>query len=99
CRAFFATYTGFAPDIPMKFWAEIRAGNLKGAVDINRKYDHPFIQRFSHPFWHATLEYFGVAERYMREPLQTYTADEMKTVKTFFDGQGISPADYARADG
>jgi dihydrodipicolinate synthase/N-acetylneuraminate lyase len=99
CRAFFATYTGFAPDIPMRFWAEIRAGNLKGAVEINKKYDHPFIQRFSHPFWHATLEYFGVAERYLREPFKTYTADEMTAVKDFFDAQGISPGDYIRADG
>jgi dihydrodipicolinate synthase/N-acetylneuraminate lyase len=99
CRAFFATYTGFAPDIPMKFWREIQAGNLQAAVAINKKYDHPFIQRFSHPFWHATLEHFGVAQRYLREPFKSFTEDQMKDVKMFFDGQGISPEDYIRADG
>lgn len=99
CRAFFATYTGFAPDIPMKFWAEIRQGNLKAAVEINKRYDHPFIQRFSHPFWHATLEYFGVAQRYLREPFKTCTDEEMHALKAFFDRQGLSPADYIRNDG
>ena len=97
CRAFFATYTGFAPDIPMKFWAAIRAGNLKQAVAINKQYDHPFIKRFSHPFWHATLEYFGVAQRYMRPTFKTFTDDQMAEVKAFFDGQGLSPAYYADA--
>ena len=98
-RAFFATYSGFAPDIPMKFWAAIRAGDLQAAVAINRRYDHPFIKRFSHPFWHATLEYFGVATRYMREPFETYTEDQMREVAAFFDGQGLDPADYADARG
>jgi dihydrodipicolinate synthase/N-acetylneuraminate lyase len=98
CRSFFATYTGFAPDIPMKFWAEIREGNLRRAVEINKKYDHPFIQRFSHPFWHATLEYFGVAGRHLRQPFQSFTDDNMKDVKTFFDSQGINPEDYIRTD-
>lgn len=97
-RAFFATYSGFAPDIPMKFWAAIRAGDLKRAVAINKQYDHPFIKRFSHPFWHATLEYFSVATRYMRKPFVTFTTEQMRDVQSFFDGQGLDPADYAQAE-
>ena len=96
-RAFFATYSGFAPDIPMKFWAAIRTGDLAQAVAINKRYDHPFIKRFTHPFWHATLEYFGVATRYMRQPFETYTDEQMRDVAEFFDGQGLDPADYADA--
>lgn len=93
-RAFFATYTGFAPDIPMKFWSAIRAGNIKKAVDITSAYDHPFIKRFTHPFWHATLEYFGVAQRYLRPPFESYTDRQMNDVKAFFDGQRLDPEDY-----
>lgn len=93
-RAFFATYTGFAPDKPMLFWDAIRQDDLKRAVEITSKYDYPFIRRFSHPFWHATLEYFGVATRYMREPFVTLPEDELADVKAFFDGQGIDPSDY-----
>lgn len=93
-RAFFATYSGFAPDKPMLFWDAIKKNDLKRAVEITSKYDYPFIRRFTHPFWHATLEYFGVATRYMREPFQTLPDNELADVKTFFDGQGIDPADY-----
>jgi 4-hydroxy-tetrahydrodipicolinate synthase len=96
-RAFFATYSGFAPDIPMRFWAAIRASDLPQAVAINKRYDHPFIKRFTHPFWHATLEYFGVASRFMREPFETFTGDQMHGVKEFFDAQDLDPADYASA--
>ncbi|MEZ6191055.1 MAG: dihydrodipicolinate synthase family protein [Phycisphaerales bacterium] len=93
-RAFFATYSGFAPDKPMLFWDAIKKNDLKRAVEITSKYDYPFIRRFTHPFWHATLEYFGVATRYMREPFQTLPDNELADIKIFFDGQGIDPADY-----
>lgn len=93
-RAFFATYSGFAPDKPMAFWEAIKLDDLKEAVRITSQYDYPFIRRFSHPFWHATLEYFGVATRYMREPFTTLPDKELAEVKAFFDGQGVYPKDY-----
>lgn len=94
-RAFYATYTGFAPDKPMMFWEAIRADDLPRAVAITRQYDYPFIRRFSHPFWHATLEYFGLAQRYMRPPFETWPEAKMPEIKAFFDEQGIHPADYS----
>ena len=93
-KAFFTTYTGFAPDKPMMFWNAICRGNLKKSVKVTKKYYYPFIQRFSHPFWHATLEYFDVAERYLRKPFTSFTEVQMKEVKEFFDGQGIKPERY-----
>ena len=93
-RAFFSTYSGFAPDKPMLFWDAIRKDDLQRAVTITKKYDYPFIRRFTHPFWHATLEYFGVAKRYMREPFETLPESKLPEIKDFFDGQGINPADY-----
>ncbi|MEX0612100.1 MAG: dihydrodipicolinate synthase family protein, partial [Pirellulales bacterium] len=88
-RAFFSTYTGFAPDKPMLFWEAIRSDDLKRAVTLTTTYDYPFIRRFTHPFWHATLEYFGVAKRYMRKPFETLPDNQLAEVKAFFDGQGI----------
>jgi 5-dehydro-4-deoxyglucarate dehydratase len=93
-KAFFSTYTTFAPDISMRFWKAIREGDLKRAVEITTKYDHPFIKQFTHEFWHATLEYFGVAQRYLRPPQRSYSDAEMKGVKAFFDRQGLDPRDY-----
>jgi dihydrodipicolinate synthase/N-acetylneuraminate lyase len=93
-RSFFSTYTGFAPDKPMQFWEAIREGDLTKAVAITKKYDYPFISRFTHPFWHATLEYFGVAKRFMRKPFDTLPESKLPQLKEFFDGQGINPNDY-----
>ena len=94
-KSFFSTYTTFAPDISMKFWKAIRENDLKKAVEITVKYDHPFIKNFTHEFWHATLEYFGLAQRYMRPPQRSYTDAEMKQVREFFDRQGLDPKSYA----
>jgi 5-dehydro-4-deoxyglucarate dehydratase len=93
-KAFFSTYTSFAPDISMKFWNALKSNDVSSAVEITKKYDHPFIERFSHSFWHATLEYFGVAKRYMRPPQSTYSDEQMIEVKQFFDGQGLNPQTY-----
>ncbi len=93
-RAFYSTYTGFAPDIPMRFWEAIRRDDLKTAVKITTTYDYPFIRRFTHPFWHATLEHFGVATRYMRKPFETWPESRLDEVTAFFRGQGLDPAKY-----
>ncbi len=93
-KAFFSTYTSFAPDISMKFWSAVQQGDIKQAARITTRYDYPFIKRFTVPFWHATLEHFGVARRFVRPPLVPFTDEQMKEVKRFFDGQGLNPADY-----
>ena len=93
-RAFYSTYSTFAPDISVQFWKAIKAGDLKEAVRITTKYDFPYLRNFTHPWWHATTEYFGLGERYLRPPQLSYTDEQMKTVKAFFDKQGIDPAKY-----
>lgn len=93
-KAFYSTYSGFAPDISMRFWEAARRGDVKAAAEITRRYDHPFISRFTHPFWHGTLEHFGVAQRYMRPPQASYTEEQMAEVKSFFDAQGLKPETY-----
>lgn len=93
-KSYFSTYTSFAPDISMKFWHAIQQDNIKEAAQVTMRYDYPFIERYSIPFWHATLEYFGVCGRFLRPPQVAFTDEQMKDVKEFFDGQGIYPANY-----
>jgi dihydrodipicolinate synthase/N-acetylneuraminate lyase len=93
-KAFYSTYCSFAPDIPMRFWKAVKENDLTKATEITTRYDYPFIKRFSHPFWHATLEHFGVAKRYMRPPQHTFTDQQMKEVAEFFDAQGVRPDQY-----
>jgi dihydrodipicolinate synthase/N-acetylneuraminate lyase len=91
-KAYFDTYSTFMPVISQRFWKAVQAEDLKTETEIVEKYDHPFVaDRFSNPFWHATLEYFGVAKRYLRPPQQSYTDQEMTGVKEFFDKLGLYP--------
>ena len=89
--AYFDSYSTFAPEITMRFWKAVQTNDIATEREVIEKYDHPFNARWSHPFWRATLERFGIAGRYMRPPQHTYTDQEMKEVKAFYDKLGICP--------
>ena len=90
--ASFGVYSTFAPEISARFWKAIDANDLKTAREITEKYEHPWVNHeFSYSFWHATLEYFGVAGRYLRPPERTYTDQEMAKLKTFYDKLELYP--------
>jgi 4-hydroxy-tetrahydrodipicolinate synthase len=89
--AYFDNFASFAPEISARFWKAVQANDIAAEVEIIEKYDHPWLEHFSHPFWHATLEYFDVAQRYLRLPQHTYTDQEMKQVKTFYDNLHLYP--------
>ena len=90
-KAYYSAFSTFAPDLAMTFWKAIQAKDLKAARDFILKYDVPFFERWSHAFWRGTLEYFGVAQRYLRPPEHTFTDKEMSDLRDFFRGLGIAP--------
>jgi dihydrodipicolinate synthase/N-acetylneuraminate lyase len=89
--AYFDSYATFFPEVAVRFWQAVQRGDYTAETEIIEKYDHPFIQNFSAPFWHATLEYFGVAGRYLRPPQESYSDAEMAKVKEFYDKLGVIP--------
>ncbi len=89
--AYFDSYATFAPEIAVRFWQAVQRGDYAAETEIIEKYDHPFIENFSASFWHATLEYFGVAGRYLRPPQHTYTDREMSSIKDFYDKLDVHP--------
>jgi len=89
--AYFDSFASFAPEIAVRFREAVEHADYAAEVAIIEKYDHPFIQNFSHPFWRATLEHFGVAGRYLRPPMHTYTDAEMAQLKQFYDKLGLFP--------
>ena len=89
--AYFDSYATFAPEIAVRFWQAVQRSDYTAETEIIEKYDHPFIKNFSASFWHATLEYFGVAARYLRRPQHSYTDAEMAQVKQFYDKLGVFP--------
>lgn len=89
--AYFDSYATFAPEISVRFWQAVQRSEYTAETEIIERYDHPFIQNFSAPFWHATLEYFGVAARYLRPPQHSYSDAEMAKIKEFYDALGVLP--------
>jgi 4-hydroxy-tetrahydrodipicolinate synthase len=92
-KAYFDTYSVFAPEISAKFWKAVQGKNYPLQQQINLEYDRAFIagDEGFQSRWHATLEYFGVAGRYLRAPQHSYTDAEMKHIKAFFDKRGLYP--------
>jgi dihydrodipicolinate synthase/N-acetylneuraminate lyase len=88
-RAFYSTFATFAPQIGMRFWNAVQRGDVKTAREIIFRYDVPFFERWTHSFWRATLEHFGVAKRFMRSPDETFTDGQMAEVKAFYSGLGL----------
>jgi dihydrodipicolinate synthase/N-acetylneuraminate lyase len=90
-KAYFSTFSTFAPEFAMTFWKAVQAGDLKAAREWVLKYDVPFFKRFSHAFWRGTLEHFGMAQRYLRPPDHTITDKEMAALREFYRELGIGP--------
>jgi len=68
-KSYFDTYSVFAPEISAQFRKTVQAKDYALQQEINLKYDRAFIaggEGFQSR-WHATLEYFGVAGRYLRQ--------------------------------
>ena len=92
CKAYFDAFSTFYPKISQQFWGAVQKGDVPTEKNIIEKYENSFIwTKFSHSFWHATLEYFGVAKRYLRPPVESYTDEQMKEIKAYYDKLGIYP--------
>ena len=94
--AYYSVFYQFAPELGSEFWTLIQMGRVKEAGDFVKKYDHPYMQGWSHGRWHASLEYFGVAPRYLRPPDKTFDSAEMAELKKLFDRMALKPR--SRAD-
>jgi len=92
-QAYYSAFSTFAPKIALRFWDAVQRNDQKEAAEIILKYDVPFFERWSNSFWRATLEYFGIAKRYVRPPDRSFSDKEMEEVKTFYQGLGLHPSD------
>jgi dihydrodipicolinate synthase/N-acetylneuraminate lyase len=90
-QAYYSAFSTFAPQIAMQFWSSIEKNDLNEARSIIMQYDLPFFERWSHPFWRATLEYFGVAKRYLRPPEKAFSDRQLQEVKAFYDEIRLKP--------
>lgn len=90
-RAYYSAFATFAPHVAIDFWRAVERNDLSRARRIVFEYDLPFFERWDHAFWRATLEYFGVAKRYLRPPEKSFSDRQMQDLKSFYDRLGLSP--------
>lgn len=88
-KAYYSTFSTFAPRVPQSFWQACQKGERAAALAIVEKQDVPFFSRFSFSYWRATLEIFGMAERYLRPPEPTFTAAQVAELRPFFKSLGL----------
>ena len=88
-QAYYSTFSTFAPDVTRKFWDACQRGDTGAAKEMVIKYDVPFFQKWSHAYWRATLETFGLAKRYLRPPERHFTQEQVGDVKPFFRSLGL----------
>jgi dihydrodipicolinate synthase/N-acetylneuraminate lyase len=89
-QAYYSTFATFAPEIPKRFWAACEKKDFDTAREIVTRYDVPFFHAWSHPFWRATMEYFGVAKRYVRPPDRSFSDQQVKDLKVFYTKLGLA---------
>ena len=88
--ASYTTLGTFAPQLTQQFWQALERKDLGAAYDMVIKYEHPFFDRWSHAFWRASLEHFGVADRYLRPPQESFNDEQMREVAKFYSDIGLS---------
>jgi dihydrodipicolinate synthase/N-acetylneuraminate lyase len=88
-RAYYSAFSTFAPRVAMRFWHAVEKNDMTGARQVIMEYDVPFFDRWSFPFWAATLEHFGLARRFVRPPAVSFTDAEMKVVGVFYRELGL----------
>jgi len=88
-RAWYSTFMTFVPSVAIQFQKAVEAGDLRRAGEVILQYETPVFQRFSLPFWRATLEHFGLASRWSRGPEKSFTNDQMVELASFYEGLGL----------
>lgn len=90
CRAYYSVFYQFAPEVGQQFWALVQEERIRDAGDFVVRYEYPLMSRFTHGLWHAALEYFGIAPRYLRPPYETLSEEEFKEMERLFATTGIA---------
>jgi len=91
-QAYYSVYATFAPQVVQRFQQALERDDLAACYQIVRQYEFPFFDRWSHAMWRASLEHFGVAQRYLRLPERSFTDEQMANVAEFFNGLELRAA-------
>lgn len=93
-RAYYSTFSTFAPDVARRFWNAVRQRKTDSAVSLILKYDVPFFRGtpvgvWSHAYWRATMEAHGLCGRHLRAPDKALTDEQAAGVRRFQQELGL----------
>jgi dihydrodipicolinate synthase/N-acetylneuraminate lyase len=88
-RAYYTVFYQFAPQLGRQFWNSLQGGHLRDAGAFVKKYDYPFAQTWSYPFWVASCANFDVCEPYVRPREKSLGGEEMKKMQAFWNSLGV----------
>lgn len=95
CDSYLSTFITFKPEITHRYWQAIVAGDIATAVEVIEQYDLPFFDYTGalkggfDAGVHGTLELFGVAQRWRRNPYYSLSDEEMEKLADFHRGLGL----------
>lgn len=87
CRAYFSYLCSFAPLPARRAQAVLEANDERGVAQLAADFEIPFFElagKFPHgfhAFWRALLEIHGVAGRWLRPPLTSFSDAELETLR------------------
>ncbi|MBP1996286.1 dihydrodipicolinate synthase family protein [Paenibacillus eucommiae] len=93
--AYLSIYMRFKPEIAHRYWSAVQAGNQDEAIAVINMYDIPFMDFVGtigadfDAVIHASMELFGVAERWRRLPYNSLTDEQMGKLNDFFRTLGL----------
>jgi len=87
---YLSVFMRFKPEIAHNYWNAIKSNDIKAAREIINKYDVPFMEELpAHlglnfdAIIHASMEIFGVAERWRRSPYMNASDEQMAVIGEF----------------
>jgi dihydrodipicolinate synthase/N-acetylneuraminate lyase len=96
-RAYYSTFSTFAPNVTRKFWSAVKSNDMTAAGEVVLRYDVPFFRGtplggWTQAYWRGTLEAFGLAKRFMRQPENTVSDRDMAGIREFHKKLGLLEA-------
>ena len=87
CDGYLSGFISFKPEVAWRYWAAIQADDLRSAARVIREIELPYLKLISgfrgglDAGIHATLEIFGICQRWRRAPYYNLDATEMEQLK------------------
>ena len=96
CDGYMSVLVVFKPEIARAYWDAIEAGNLTAAAKVIRDYDLPMFALMeaasaigSDAAQHAMMELYGIAQRWRRPPLSSFSDAEAERIQSGLRDLGL----------